>query len=86
MRMQNRSLSELEVGESGRVVAVDGDRQVKRRLLEMGLLPGTRVDVVRVAPLGDPVELRLRGYALSIRRVEASRIQITPDGASDEVP
>ena len=53
-------------------------RGVARRLLEMGLLPGTEVRVVRVAPLGDPIELNLRGYALSIRRAEALGIEVEP--------
>ncbi len=47
-----------------------------RRLMEMGLLPGTEVRIVRAAPLGDPVELRLRHYSLSIRRREAARIAV----------
>jgi ferrous iron transport protein A len=49
---------------------------VTRRLLEMGLLPGTEVEVVRVAPLGDPIELAVRGYKLSIRRAEALAIDV----------
>lgn len=47
--------------------------------MEMGLLPGTEVRVVRVAPLGDPVELRLRDYSLSVRRSEAARIAVRPE-------
>jgi len=49
---------------------------MSRRLLELGLLPGTEVRVVRVAPLGDPLELRLRDYSLSVRRSEASKIGV----------
>jgi Fe2+ transport system protein FeoA len=48
--------------------------------MEMGLLPGTRVRVVRAAPLGDPLELRLRDYSLSVRRSEADRIAVRPEG------
>lgn len=66
----------LPPGGSGLVRRVSGERHVVRRLMEMGLLPGTPVAVVRVAPLGDPLELRLRGYALSIRRHEAMGIEI----------
>ena len=63
-------------------------RPIARRLLEMGLLPGTVIEVVRVAPLGDPIELSLRGYALSIRRAEAMAIdvvRIAPEGAQAAV-
>jgi Fe2+ transport system protein FeoA len=55
---------------------VSGSRPVVRRLLEMGLVPGTRVTVQREAPLGDPVELRVRNYALSIRRADAQGIDV----------
>jgi ferrous iron transport protein A len=48
--------------------------------MEMGLLPGTHVRVVRVAPLGDPIELRVRNYSLSLRRTEAAKIAVSPEG------
>ena len=51
-------------------------RSLSLRLMEMGLVPGTRVTLKRIAPLGDPVELRLRGYSLSIRRAEAADIEV----------
>ena len=70
-------LGSLGPGEGGIVSRVACARGVARRLLEMGLLPGTRVEVVRVAPFGDPMELTLRGYALSIRRAEAMQIEVT---------
>ena len=66
----------LPPGGAGVVRRVSGERHVARRLMEMGLLPGTPVSVARIAPLGDPLELRLRGYALSIRRHEAVGIEI----------
>jgi Fe2+ transport system protein FeoA len=66
----------LPPGGAGVVRRVSGERHLVRRLMEMGLLPGTPVSVARVAPLGDPLELRLRGYALSIRRLEAMGIEI----------
>jgi ferrous iron transport protein A len=74
-----RSLADLRVGEEGRVAEVGGDPGVARRLMEMGLLPGTRVRIARLAPLGDPIEIRLRSYSLSIRRVEAQSIALTAD-------
>ena len=52
---------------------------MSRRLMEMGLLPGTRVRIVRFAPLGDPIELRLRDYSLSVRRAEAAGIRVRPE-------
>lgn len=76
------SLGHLPIGGSGVVRRVNGTRLLARRLMEMGLLPGTRVTLTRVAPLGDPLELRLRGYALSIRRSEALQIEIEPGAAT----
>jgi ferrous iron transport protein A len=70
------SLSQLGVGCCGRVVAVSGDSDVRRRLLEMGFCNGAAVEVVRRAPLGDPIEFRLRGYHLSLRDEQAQFIQI----------
>lgn len=67
---------DLEVGERAVIRSVDCTRAVRRRLMELGLLPGTEIGVVRRAPLGDPIELRLRGYSLSIRREEASRVTV----------
>ena len=69
-------LSELEVGQRCLVLAVHGTDQVSRRLLEMGLTPGVAVELMGTAPLGDPLELELRGYRLSIRRGEAERVEI----------
>lgn len=69
-------LSDVGVGESVTVVRLDNARTVALRLLELGLLPGTVVTVVRRAPMGDPIELRLRDYALSIRDEEARQIHV----------
>ncbi len=72
-------LNNLAVGRSGRVVNVSCERELKRRLLEMGFCNGARVQVIRRAPLGDPIEYRLRGYHLSLRSDQASHIRIQPD-------
>jgi len=72
----NSSLADLRPGQAAEIVSIDCDRRMSRRLMEMGLLPGTEIRVVRVAPLGDPLELRLRDYSLSVRRSEASRIAV----------
>lgn len=61
-----------------RVTAVRGPRAFRRRLLELGLLPGTLIRKEKVAPLGDPIELSVRGTRLSIRRAEARGIEVTP--------
>jgi Fe2+ transport system protein FeoA len=66
------------VGEEATVRRFRLPRALTRRLLELGLLPGTRVKVVRQAPLGDPIELRLRNYSLSIGRDQAARIEVDP--------
>lgn len=76
MSPKPRCLAALPLGRSGVVARVRGERAVVRRLLEVGLVPGTRVTLQRVAPLGDPIELRVRNYALSIRRSEALGIEI----------
>ena len=68
------SLADLSPGQAAEIISIGCDRRISRRLMEMGLLPGTRVRLIRLAPLGDPLELRLRGYALSVRRAEATRI------------
>ncbi len=76
------TLLELKIGQLGRVEEVSGERSFRRRLLELGLVPGTEVRVLRVAPLGDPLELAARGCRLSIRRKEAAEIRVTPVGPS----
>ena len=70
------SLADLPVGQQAEIESIDCERGLSRRLMEMGLLPGTAVRVVRVAPLGDPIELRVRNYSLSVRRAEAARIAV----------
>jgi len=71
-------LGELRVGSRATVRKVGGARHIARRLMEMGLLPGTPVAVARRAPLGDPIELRIRGYSLSIRRCDALSVEVDP--------
>ena len=71
-------LSEFPIGGRGRVLTLDGDDAVRQRLLEMGLTPGVDVEIRGVAPLGDPLELELRGYRLSIRKSEAARVDVEP--------
>jgi Fe2+ transport system protein FeoA len=73
------SLAGLPVGTNARVVAVDGRSAIARRLLEMGVVPGTPVRVIKSAPLGDPIEIRVRSYNLALRRTEAQTISVVAD-------
>ena len=69
-------LNQLGIGCRGMVVAVGGDSDLRRRLLEMGFCNGAWVEMIRRAPLGDPIEFRLRGYCLSLRDEQARHVQI----------
>ncbi len=69
-------LSLAEVGQVVTVEHVGGERAFRRRLMELGLVPGTRVELVGVAPLGDPLEFLVRGCSLSIRRAEAASVRV----------
>ena len=71
------SLADVALGQSATVREVDGTRAFRRRLLEMGLVPGVAVRVVTVAPLGDPIQIEVRGGQWSIRRVEAAQIAVS---------
>jgi len=70
------TLRDLEVGKSGRVLTVGGEKVLRRRLLEMGITPRTIITIKKVAPMGDPIELLLRGYVLSLRLEDAEKITI----------
>lgn len=74
--METLKLSELEVRGKCRVCRVTGDRAIKKRLLEMGFVKGTEIYVEKVAPLGDPMELVLKSYHLSLRRDEAKDVLV----------
>lgn len=69
-------LDSLAAGESGIITKVGGQGALRTRLLDMGLTPKTRVSVNKIAPLGDPIELKLRGYFLSIRKEDAANIEV----------
>jgi ferrous iron transport protein A len=70
------SLNTLPHGARARVVSVNGADAVARRLMEMGVVPGAPVCVVKAAPLGDPIQVRVRGYHLALRRTEAQTISV----------
>ena len=71
-----RTLKEAKVGERVRVVKLHGEGAVKRRMMDMGITKGAEILVRRLAPLGDPIELNLRGYELSVRKADEEMIEI----------
>ena len=71
-----RTLKEAEIGENVRVVKLHGEGAIKRRIMDMGITKGVDVHVRKVAPLGDPVEITVRGYELSLRKADAEMIEI----------
>lgn len=73
------TLDVLPVGQSARIATVGGEGALRRRLLDMGLTPHTSITVVKVAPMGDPIELRLRGYELTLRLDDARDITLEED-------
>lgn len=73
-----RRLDQLVPGERGVILHLDPAAGLERRLMELGLVPGTPVEVVRRAPFGDPVEIRVRDVSLSLRRTETSHIHVAP--------
>ena len=69
-------LSQLEIGKSGTVTFVAGEGKLRRRLFDMGITPGTEIFVRKKAPLGDPIEVTLRGYEVALRKSEASLVTV----------
>lgn len=74
-----KTLDKFLVGEIGIVKKVDGEPRIKRRLFDMGITPGTQIYLRKKAPLGDPLEITLRGYELTLRKSEAERIEMGAD-------
>lgn len=71
-----KTLNELKIGESGVIIKVNGSGRLRKRILDMGVTPGTEIFLRKVAPFGDPIEITLRGYELSLRKDEASLIEL----------
>lgn len=71
-----KTLRDTKVGETVKVVRLNGEGAIKRRIMDMGLTKGTEVYVRKVAPLGDPVEVHVRGYELSLRKADAEMIEV----------
>lgn len=76
-------LRELKPGQSGVVTAVGGQGALRQHFLDMGVIPGATVTVTKLAPMGDPMELRIRGYELTLRLADAQQIDVTPADAAD---
>ncbi len=74
--MKKQTLTNLPIGARAKVVAVNGNSPITRRLMEMGIVPGVSVRVVKSAPFGDPLEIRVRGYHLAMRKNEAEAIEV----------
>ena len=72
------TLDKLSIGGSGVITAVGGEGALRCRLLDMGLIPGTVVSIQKAAPMGDPIELLVRGYRLTLRKADAARITVEP--------
>ena len=70
------TINDLKIGQSGAITAVGGEGALRLRFLDMGLIPGTTVSLQKVAPMGDPIQIRVRGYELTIRREDAGMIEI----------
>ena len=69
-------LSQLEIGERGKVTKVNGEGAIRRRLFDMGITPGAEVYLRKKAPFGDPIEIAIRGYELTLRQSEASQVEV----------
>lgn len=71
-----RTLKEAKIGETAKIVKLHGEGAVKRRIMDMGITKGVEVTVRKVAPLGDPIEVTVRGYELSLRKADAEMIEV----------
>ncbi|HIY03586.1 MAG TPA: ferrous iron transport protein A [Candidatus Anaerotignum merdipullorum] len=74
-------LHQLPIGQTGVITKVGGEGELRYRFLDMGLIPKTKVTVTKVAPMGDPLEIRLRGYTLTLRVEDAQNIEVIQEGA-----
>ena len=72
----NKLLSEFKIGESGKIKSVQGEGKIRRRLFDMGVTPGAQLTMKKKAPLGDPIEITIRGYELTLRKAEAACVEV----------
>lgn len=78
--MAIKKLSQMQPGEAGIVVKVNGSGNVKFRLIDMGVVKGSKLQVVKFAPLGDPIEIKIKGFSLSLRKNESEMIDVEVEG------
>ncbi|MBQ7133449.1 MAG: ferrous iron transport protein A [Ruminococcus sp.] len=71
-----KTLKDIKVGDSTTVIKLSGQGAVKRRIMDMGITKGVKIDVCKVAPFGDPIEITVRGYQLSLRKADAEMIEV----------
>lgn len=71
------TLTELPIGQNARVASINDKNAVTKRLMEMGVVPGAAVEVIKTAPFGDPIQIRVRGYNLAMRRNEADAVEVS---------
>lgn len=74
--MATKILSDFTVGENGKIVKVTGEGRIRRRLFDMGVTPGAELTMRKKAPLGDPIEVTIRGYELTLRKAEAACVEV----------
>jgi len=74
--MNDKPLNELNPGQKGKITKVTGSGSIHRRILDVGVVKGAEVEIERVAPLGDPIEIKIKGYHLSLRKDEAANIYV----------
>ena len=74
------TIDDLKIGQSGTINRVGGEGALRLRFLDMGLIPGTAVKLQKIAPMGDPIQIQVRGYELTIRREDARQITLLEDG------
>ena len=73
------TLSEIKIGQSAKVVKLYGEGAVRRRIMDMGITKGTAIKIRKTAPLGDPIEVTVRGYELTLRKADAEMIEVTTE-------
>ena len=71
-----KTIKDLEIGQSGRILSVGGEGALRQHILDMGLIPGVDITIIKYAPMGDPVELRVHGYELTLRLEDAAKIEV----------
>ena len=72
------TLNDLEIGSSGIITAVGGEGSLRQHFLDMGVIPGAEVTLIKYAPMGDPMELRIHGYELTLRRADGEKVELSP--------